>query len=424
MPTPTDQADSKGFWRAIPRFLGDNWAYLLGTVMSVVTVIWMLRLTTASAQPLTPHESTLQAVLLTSASIFASWFVSRLDTYFRRDEGLRRLGTQTARGVIVLTTEIDKLVEWINRETPRQAHADNDRSRMVLTDVAERLGTFRSMCIVALGGLSDVIANPLRRYNATLNEIFQLQEEQSTVIRAKITQGAVRGDVAALQQQIDEIRKGYEARISELARKTDLPATTLGQPPSPQLTTRPSGRAPRRGAAAPDGDLVRDALRKKQSYVPPRAAVAFAQLVAAIDQEMHRDGVDRTPKELRRRLEARAESFLTSAKVADAKPADMSKVVGRFFSLVFRGRLFRFGPGAKPGMLVIYENRLTDLDVVETYVRSSLYRVWGHFKFEPEHAPLLNEVLLGGSWNSGEDVVAKAVRDLLAGSIDLADTEQ
>jgi hypothetical protein len=422
MAAPADHPD-EDLGRSTLRFLGDNWGYLLGTALSLVAVVWMLRLTTTVGQ-LTPRESTLQAILLTTASVFASWFISRLDTYFRRDDGVRRLGTQVAGGVIVLSREIDKLVGWIQKEKASSPQEENAAFGMALTHIEESLGTFRSMCIVTLGGLSDVIGNPLRRYELTLSQISELQEELSSVISAKITQAATTGDLDAVQQQIHEIRRTYETKIAELSRKTDLP--TLG--PSSQAPTltprqgRPS-RSRRPGVLSPTAESVREALRKKNSYLLPIVAIAFARLAGAIDEEMRRDGVKVTPQELRTRLGARATSFLATIKAGDPKPAEVSQVVGRFFSIVFRGRLFKFSGGAKPGMLGVYDNHVTESEVVEIYVKSCLYRVWGDFKFGTEHAHLVSEVLLGASWNGGEEVAARAIRELLAGSIDAPMTE-
>lgn len=65
-----DMSD-RSWKQALKDFVQRNWGYVLGVVLSVITVVWMLYTISTSSQP-SPRESAYQAIMLTVASVFAS----------------------------------------------------------------------------------------------------------------------------------------------------------------------------------------------------------------------------------------------------------------------------------------------------------------------------------------------------------------
>ena len=78
-----------------------------------------------------------------------------------------------------------------------------------------------------------------------------------------------------------------------------------------------------------------------------------------------------------------------------ATPRITIDTVGRFFSLVYYGRIFQFDPETKAAMLSVYENAIEREAALEIYVKSCLWRIWERFKFEPGVANLVAEGILG-----------------------------
>jgi len=324
--------------------------------------------------------------------------------------------------------------------------------KLTLDHIQESLRTLRSMSLLALGGLSDVIGGPLRRYEQIQSQILGLigeHLEQRSVITEKIDQAETPEDETSLRKQLTELRDKYESRISELAKGLEVPigvlvqqrservacpycnaANNVGIRPVPGTTARvicvncskkfnahvaPEGTIftreiplggvayPPPRAVSPEAELIRDQLKIKQALIPPSETLRLADLICKVDEGMIREGSQRTPNE-------------TYEKLALAASAQDPKIgvnqVRRFVMVLYRGRLFEFAPGTHPSLSATYTNEIRRETVLRTFVKSCLYRVWNQFTFKPEHASLVSDLLLGSGHPTGSEMAAGAISDL------------
>ncbi len=377
----------KGFWRR-------NWGNVVGVALSTGTVAWMLKLLSSTAQP-SPHESAYQAVILTAASIFASWFLGRIHAHFIQDESIRSLGAQVAQGIILLSNQIDDLVQWVANQ---KASVSDAPTAAVFEHIQESLRALRSMSILALGALSDVIGGQIRRFGQIQTKISELQDEQleeTDVITNKLDQATAPNDVATLRKELHDVRDSYERKITELTRMLELPLLTR-PPASPSLEPRPQ---------APQAELIRKALRRKQALLAPNEALLLVRLFSEADSGLQNDGSPRTPKLVYERV------LIASSSLTPPVPG---KQVSRFFSLLYGGRIFQFPAGVVPAKTEAYINSLDYQTVLATYIRSCIWRIWGFFTFGAGSAPLVAEVLLGSTYPDGEQITARAFEEVSA----------
>lgn len=80
--------------------------------------------------------------------------------------------------------------------------------------------------------------------------------------------------------------------------------------------------------------------------------------------------------------------------------------------ILYRGRLFQFALDARSSFSTPYANQLTQNGVLATFVKSCLWRVWDHFSFKLEHAPLVSDLLLGAGHPGGSEITAEAIKEL------------
>lgn len=438
----------------VGEFLRKNWANMLGALLSIATVAWMLRLlssttteSTAGSHP-TALENAYQAVILTAASTFASWFIAKIHAQFSHDQSIRQIGTQVAQGIIVLTNQIDTLVQWIAKQ-PGPVRATPTDVEGTLDHIQESLRALRSMCILALGGMSDVIGGPLRRYELIQGQIGDLvdeQLEQTSVIVGKF-QAVGPKDVPSLQKELAEVREKYEQKIAELSKMVELPVGVLvgagkqklGCPfcarenevelrmvaGETALTTcsncgkqfnahvgagghifaRPTIVPAPLLPQAPQAALVEKALRRQKVLFKPAHALVLADLFASVDAEERQAHMPCTPLGLLAKVLHAAESKVP-------RPPDYR--VHKFFGLIYRGELFRFPDGVAPSESAVYINPLDRDAILAKYLRSCLWRIWDEFTFGPDNAGMVGQLLLGPSYPNADTLVNQAFTEVLA----------
>src|SRR5690349_15564611 len=115
MTEPSSQTSPrKDFWRK-------NWGNVAMLVFATIGLVWMFKFVASMGDSVSPRETALATFILTLAGITASWFFSKLYAELNQDDSTQRLGTQVARGVLVLSDQIDMLVQWVANEKARQA---------------------------------------------------------------------------------------------------------------------------------------------------------------------------------------------------------------------------------------------------------------------------------------------------------------
>lgn len=427
-----------GFWRK-------NWADVLGAGLSGAVILWVFYVTRSSTTP-TPAETTYQSIILAAASVFASWFTSKIHAQYSQDESLRSLGSQVAQGIIVLSAQIDTLLQWVaNARDSRHARPDDGE----LDHIEQTLKSLKPLSVLALGGVGDFIGGPLRRYERVQSQIGELvddQMRQTDVLTERIDRAANAEEVETLRQELKRAEQNYERKLAELTSELPIPIPTeahLHRIPCPycDVTTsvmirslpgsttrslcsacnhsfnahvsaagvafsRPlsAGRPRALGEPVPpDMALLRNALVGAQSFLRPEEVEKLVAITVRLDEEARRSDTVLTPRDLKARLveEASRESY---AMGAQAK---------RFFSLIYYARFFKFNPGVQPSLTAQYINEVHRTALLEKYVRSCLWRIWEQFSFSPVHAPLVAEVLFDSVEPEGVGLAARAIDGLL-----------
>lgn len=335
------------FWKSMGEFWKKNYGHVLGLLLCAGTIAWMLHMISTASTPPSHREAAYQAIFLTLAGIFGSWFLARIQEQFRSDEGQRRLGTQIAQGVIVLSNQIDTLVQWV---VSRKGGTESQEGQLVLDHIQESLRTLRSMSLLALGGLSDVIGGPLRRYEQIQSQILGLigeHLEQRNVIAEKIDQAETVEDQTSLRDELAVLRTQFEQRMADLAKGTEVPIGVLVQqriervscpscnsPNNVAIRPVPGGTArvtcakcskkfnahvapegtifsreiptpapyPPPRAVSPEAELIRDTLKLKQALIAPGEVLRLTDILCKIDRSMISEGTQRTPNEVYKRL--------------------------------------------------------------------------------------------------------------------------
>ena len=142
-------------------FLVENWLRLLLTLVLLLVVVCVGYLMTLPKQ--TRLEAALEAVILTAASIAASFLGTKVYAEAGYSQSLRDHGVQIASIIMILKRQIEEHAAWVNEKRLANAsqlerHTDTEG---VLEHVEKTLQSFRDMTEAALGGIAGVIGDAL-----------------------------------------------------------------------------------------------------------------------------------------------------------------------------------------------------------------------------------------------------------------------
>src|SRR5216684_586783 len=108
----------------------------------------------------TALETALEAVILTLASILASFLITKMYAEASYTRTLRDHGVQIASGIMVLKRQIESLTEWVAQKRSHLPNGDGiDPYDSILEHVEQTLLGFRDMTDSALGGIAGVIGD-------------------------------------------------------------------------------------------------------------------------------------------------------------------------------------------------------------------------------------------------------------------------
>jgi hypothetical protein len=395
-----------------------------------------------------PLEAALEAVILTIASITASFLMTKVYADSTSTQTLRDHGVQIASGMMVLKRQIENLSIWIDGK--RDAEVLPADAIANLEHVQLTLDLFRDMTEAALGGIAGVIGDALNQYATVMEQISRTRVDSLKDIsaaRRELHTGATPEDVSRIQEQIREIEERTEKSINALAKTSVLPidASAAKQeiickcpicesPNKVEMLRHPGetrqvrcqqcktifnthlvgdgnvitrmtfrridGAVARANPVGWNTSNMQRVLEDSHISFRPEIARALTDIVISVDVQMKNAGVERSPFRLQATLSNQADSLQQAGLSITA--------VRKFLTMIYRGKAFRFERPIFPAFRSPYCNDLTPADVMSAYVRSCVWTLINATDPSEPDADGLTILLFGDIANN--DLVRAAIK--------------
>lgn len=211
----------------------------LGLMAGILIALWI-----AGNRELTSTESVLLGILLSSASMLASWLVTHLYSQMSlRDtikqatdsntENIRSLGVRAAEKVLNLSNELQRLVDSLTTALEDAEDMEGIKQPTMLLrerilSAIHNLETLKSMNDTFLSDWRSVIGAEIERQHVLENQIESLTNElhkqirERALIRANVVSP---DDLAAIQSRIEETEQRLTEKISALPFKVHPKST-------------------------------------------------------------------------------------------------------------------------------------------------------------------------------------------------------
>lgn len=437
----TDQPNKPemNFWK-------DNGVAVVLLVIMAAFVAWMFYMMTQPNQ--TPRDAALEAIILTAASIIASYLITKIFAERSYNKSLRDHGVQIASGIMVLKRQMEGLTDWIGlkRAGLSESGKSNQPAEAILEHVEQTLIGFRGMTDTALGGIAGVIGDALAQYETVMEQVSTIRSEalqKTTQIQQEMQSAATTEEVARLQTQMNEIALKTEKEIAKLARSSALPIAALppkrtytgkcpycrslsafemtdrpgetqvipcdicGKAFNAHLTagqtvvTRPLTRKAIQGGEA-EGPLDdKDRLGIHDCWVSPEQLQIIIPMAIKHDDALKRSDQPRTPFNLQ---------ALIFDDAAISEDAVLSKsAVRRFLRMVYTGRGFIFEPGQRAIFKSPYINEITANGMLRAFLHSAIFKIYTWRFLTEGDAFEISKLLLDGKFDDGESLVLEAI---------------
>lgn len=360
----------------------------------------------------TPRETALEAIILTAASIIASFLITKIYAEASYNKSLRDHGVQIASGIMVLKRQIETLTEWVAQKrasVPREGRFELSDS--ILEHVEQTLLGFRGMTESALGGIAGVIGDALAQYEAIMEQVSTIRlagVQQVTKIQKEMRSAATQEDFAKFQMQLREIAAQTEKQIAKLARSSALPIPDpplsrsfteacphcsqknvfqiLDRPGETQiiicefcgnafnahvasghkLLTRKTYAFSFRSRVTELQSRVKQVLVDTDYWVEPVQLEPLVPLAISFDQELKKTPETRSPFNLQLTILENDELLEQSG---------ISKgTVRTFLKIIYRGKVFQFARGQRPTFKATYINDLTPQTILTSFIDASIYK--------------------------------------------------
>jgi transcription elongation factor Elf1 len=427
-----DQSSNKSdsFW-------AENWIGLSLIGMMVLFVGVMFYMMTGPNQ--TARETALEAVILTSASIIASFLITKIYAEKSYNKSLRDHGVQIASGIMVLKRQMEGLTIWIGEKRASLAELGRttEPSEAILEHVEQTLLGFKGMTDTALGGIAGVIGDALAQYEAVMDQVstVRLQAfQQTSKIQQEMQTAVSNEEIVKLQTKIQEIGLQTEKQIAKLARTSALPIPAL--PPKRSYTAKCPyckessviemvdrkgetqvvaceycGNAFNAHVTAAQTIMTRpsigrysetqELLMRNDLWVAPEQVDLLISLALTYDEKLKEEGKIRSPFNLQ---------ALIIEDPAGLRDSEISNsTVRRFLGLVFHGRAFTFEPNQRIIYKSVYVNNLTEDSLLKAYIRACVSRLASWKDIGLKDLPELQIILLGDK-EGGDRVLMEAFK--------------
>ena len=428
-------------------FFSQNWVSLFLLLVMGLAALAMFYMMTRPNQ--SPREAALEAVILTVASIIASYVITSIFAERSYTQSLRDHGVQIASGIMVLKRQLQALTDWVGqkRATLSEGGRANQASDAVLEHVEQTLLGFSGMTDTALGGIAGVIGDALAQYQTVMEQVSSIRSEavqKTTQIEQKIQVADSGEEVAKLQNQIKEIAAQTEKQIARLTwssalplpnpainkifngkcpycRKTNLlemldrqgetqviPCGFCNRPFNAHVTaahsviTRPRWEA--RQYEKTETEL-QDLLAIADSWIDPDQLRMLVPIVLAYDDKLNASGKPNTPYELQSMIFQDPEKLNENGLSRSA--------VRRFLKLVYIGRGFTFERGQRAIFKSVYTNKLTANGLLRAFVNSSVHKIASWQPVSLNDVDELTHLLLRSYFEEGTNIVKEAIANAM-----------
>jgi NTP pyrophosphatase (non-canonical NTP hydrolase) len=392
----------------------------------------------------TQREIGLITAVLTAASIFASWQISKMYAGRASSQQLRDQGVQIASGIMLLKRQIETLADWVDEKNNERSGVRRDSSSAhILEHIEETLSVFDAMAASSLGAIGGVIGDALAQYEDLMGQIAITRAEaikETTKIQSEMNQTSSDEELAALQAQVEKIAADTERKIALLSRSSAFP---IPEPSSRRTVTVPCPNCHRDdtfemkdrlgqtvlricdqcavrynvhsaagnrlivkrdspGASARRG-INRDSSGSKamvsKRWIEPEHLTKLISVIVSID-----NGLTPSEKTPRRLLE---ESFRS------AESTGLSNTVVReFFNAVYRNHGFIF-PDGDASFDGRYLNQLTEGSLLTAYARSFVWTLCNSGEFALEDAVELAQNRFGSTFPGAVEVLRRELAAML-----------
>lgn len=208
-----------------------GWVPIVVTVAlcaGIIIALWI-----AATRPMTTTESVLLGILLSAASILASWVATHLYSQINlkdaianatetNTENTRNLAVRAAEKVLNLSSEIERLTEALSAALDDSSEIEGTKQVVVvlrerILAAIHNLETLKSMNDTFLSDWRGVIGEEIDRQQAVeaqieaLNEELQAQKRERSQLR-----GVSKDDLSAIQSRIDATEDRINQKIAEL----------------------------------------------------------------------------------------------------------------------------------------------------------------------------------------------------------------
>lgn len=425
-------------------FWKENWVGLSLLILTVTAAFVMFYLMTRPNQ--TSLDTALEGIILTVASIFASFLITSIYAARSYSKTLRDHGVQIASGIMVLKRQMEALSDWVGqkRAAISEGGKPNQPSEAILEHVEQTLLGFTGMTDTALGGIAGVIGDAFAQYETVMEQVSAIRSEalqKTTQIQQEMQTAASTEEVARLQTRIQQIATQTEKEIAKLARLSALPIPALppirshtGKCPycglknvfeitdrqgetqvvpcdfcgrafnahvtaGQNITTRRLGRLVPVTADKTEQE-TRSLLESNDCWIEPIQLEVLVPLVISCDGKLKTNGQGRTPYNL--------QTLIYQEETALAEHKISRSTVRRFMRMVYNGRGFIFERGQRPIFKSVYVNDLTTNSLLRAFTQTAIFKISTWQEVSLEDAPEFSSLLLGNRFEGALDVIKEA----------------
>lgn len=209
----------------------------------ILIALWI-----AGSRQLTNTESVLLGILLSAASMLASWLATHLYSQVSlRDtikeatdantENTRNLGVRAAEKVLNLSTELQRLMDALTTALEDADEAEGNKAPLLLLrervlSAVHNIETLKSMNDTFLSDWRGVIGDEIERQHVLEKQIESLTEELENQIRERNvlrSQVVSSDDLAAVQSRIEETEQRLTQKIGALPFKVSPKPSKSGK---------------------------------------------------------------------------------------------------------------------------------------------------------------------------------------------------